>query len=100
MAFLIFRKRQRLQPHRYFAGEGATGARAPTPQPFNGAVTRPNEVAFRRPRSAIFRSPLRAFETFLPWEEPRGVLGWQDEVLEPRFSSDAYASSAIAGTRR
>jgi len=29
----------------------------------------PNGVAFRRPRSAIFRSPLQAFETFLPWED-------------------------------
>jgi len=60
----------------------------------------PNGVAFRRPRSAIFRSPLQAFETFLPWEDSVEFWAGRTRCLEPRFSSDAYASSAIAGTRR
>ena len=75
------------------AGEGATGARVPTPQPFSGAVARPNRGCLSAPALGVLWAT--AASNFIPpaLGRPAGGLGWLRGCLEPRFSVGAIAGS-------
>src|SRR5262245_43035474 len=57
------------------AGEGATGARAPTPQPNTGRFPAPNGLPFGTRARRFFDH--RCEPAPLPWEDPLGGLVWQ-----------------------
>src|SRR5262245_33176389 len=63
-----------------------------------GAVSRPQRVAFRNPRSAIFRSPLRDFVSNPALGRTPWGSGLAERSLEPRFSSEPLL--APGGSRR
>ena len=71
-----FSFRQRLQPRRHCAGEGATGARVPTPQPVERGGCPPHQGLPFGTRARRFSVPLRAATA------PR--VGWSEPVSSDR----------------